>query len=35
MQRKGKGAYEGEIRGGHLVVGRLARQKEVGGDLSI
>lgn len=35
MQRKGRGVYEGEIRGGHLVVGRLASQKEVGEDLSI
>lgn len=35
MQRKGRGVYEGEIRGGHLVVGRLASQREVGGDLSI
>lgn len=35
MQRKGRGVYEGEIRGGHLVVGRLASQREVGEDLSI
>lgn len=35
MQRKGGGVYEGEIRGGHLVVGRLASQREAGGDLSI
>lgn len=33
---EGKGVvYEGEIRGGHLVVGRLASRREVGGDLSI
>ena len=35
MQREGSGFYEGEIRGGHLVVGRLASQREVEGDLSI
>lgn len=35
MQRKERGFYEGEIRGGHLVVGRLASQREVGEDLSI
>ena len=29
------GIYEGEIRGDHLVVGRLACRKEVGGDLKI
>lgn len=33
MQREGSGFYEGEIRGGHLVVGRLASQREVEGDL--
>lgn len=29
------GIYEGEIRGDHPVVGRLACRKEVGGDLKI
>lgn len=33
MQQEGSGLYEGEIRGGHLVVGRLASQREVEGDL--
>lgn len=36
---RGKGGrdeiYEGEIRGDHLVVGRLACRREVGGDLKI
>lgn len=35
--RKGREGrtYEGEIRGGHLVVGRLACRREEGGDLSM
>lgn len=35
MQQEGGEFYEVEIRGGHLVVGRLASQREVEGGLSI
>lgn len=35
-EREGRdGIYEGEIQGDHLVVGRLACRREVGGDLNM